>query len=142
MTIQGLGNDIIEVERVAKAIARHGQRFLDRIFTPEEQSYCLKHRESARHFAGRFAAKEAIVKSLGTGISESVSWLDIQIKNNSHGKPEVIFSDKIKRGFGNPHILISISHSHDYATAIAIYSQNGKNNLMTKFLAYLGKFWA
>lgn len=118
--IQGLGTDIIEVKRIEASIARFGKRFLDRLFSPEEQAYCLSHRDAARHFAGRFAAKEAIAKALGSGFGGALSWSDVKIINDGHGKPEVILSPQLKRSLGNLEVLVSISHSRDYATAFAI----------------------
>jgi len=117
---QGLGNDIIEIERIAKAIERYGQKFLDRLFTPREQEYCLKHSDSNRHFAGRFAAKEAIAKALGTGFSASLSWLDIEIANDPSGKPHVRLSERSRRLHHNPVLHLSISHCKNYATAVAL----------------------
>ncbi|MBA3815583.1 MAG: holo-ACP synthase [Parachlamydiaceae bacterium] len=118
----GIGTDIIEVKRVEQAIQRFGSRFLDRLFCEEEQIYCNRHKESARHFAGRFAAKEAIVKALGTGFRDGVTWLDITISNDPLGKPIVTFSNALKQKFNSPTILISISHCREYATAFAIAS--------------------
>jgi holo-[acyl-carrier protein] synthase len=120
MKIHGIGNDIIEIERIERSIERYGQKFLDRIFTKEEQNYCLKHHHSPRNFAGRFAAKEAVVKALGTGIREGVSWLDIEIINDAEGKPCVSFSTKLQETFPNTQIHLSISHAKQYATAVAI----------------------
>lgn len=122
MSPAGIGTDIIEIDRIEKAIAKYQQRFLDRIFTQNEQAYCLKHRTASRHFAGRFAAKEAIVKALGTGFHNSVSWLDIEIINDASGKPVVHLSPHLNTLFKHPHILLSISHCHQYATACAIYT--------------------
>lgn len=119
--MQGIGNDIIEIKRIGGAIQRHGQRFLDEIFTPQEQAYCLRHKQAERHFAGRFAAKEAIVKALGTGISSEIGWLDIEITNNALGKPEARLSQRAKNHFGNPRLLISISHCQEYAAAVALH---------------------
>lgn len=118
--IQGLGNDIIEIERMQKAIDRQGQRFLDRIFTPAEQQYCKRHNKAARHFAGRFAAKEAILKALGTGLRQGISWLDIEIINDGNGKPCATLSPVLQVHFGQPLIFISISHCQTYATAVAV----------------------
>ena len=120
MKIHGIGNDIIEIERIEKSIQRYGQKFLDRIFTKNEQNYCLKHHRSSRHFAGRFAAKEAVVKALGTGIREGISWLDIEIINDNFGKPCVSFSEKLQISFPNTQVLLSISHAQLYATAMAM----------------------
>lgn len=117
----GIGNDIIEVDRIRKVLQRHPDRFLKRIFTPIEQAYCLKHKDPALHLSGRFAAKEAISKALGTGFNEGITWLDIEIRNDSKGKPEVHFSDLILDRFNHPEVILSISHCRKYATAVAIY---------------------
>ncbi len=117
---QGLGTDIIEIGRIEKIIGRYGQKVLDRLFTKEEQAYCLQHRKSSQHFAGRFAAKEAIVKALGTGIKAGINWLDIEITNDEQGKPVVKLSPPLNQKFNHPQLLISISHSKEYATAVAI----------------------
>ncbi len=122
MSTAGIGTDIIEIDRIEKAIAKYKQRFLDRIFTQNEQEYCQKHRTAARHFAGRFAAKEAIVKALGTGFHNSISWLDIEIINDAAGKPVVHLSNHLNNLLDHPRILLSISHCHQYATACAIYT--------------------
>lgn len=115
-----LGSDIIEVKRIQANLERYGKRFLDRLFTPLEQEYCLKYREPSRHFAGRFAAKEAVVKALGTGISPEISWLDIEIINDARGKPHVHLSDQVNATFSHPLIELTISHCRDYALAVAI----------------------
>ncbi len=119
--IKGIGNDIIAIERIQSSIDHHGQHFLDRVFTPAEQAYCLKYKDSARHFAGRFSAKEAVVKALGKGFREGIGWQDIEILNDPLGKPYLRLSPKIDSLFLQPRILISISHCHSYATAFAIW---------------------
>jgi len=123
MQILGLGNDIIEVDRIRQAIDRQGQRFLDRLFTEREQAYCQKHSESERHFAGRWAAKEAIAKALGSGFGENASWLDIEIVNNDKGKPVVSLSPGLIARSGEMTVELSISHCRDYATAVAVIVQ-------------------
>lgn len=121
--IQGIGTDIIEVSRIEKNIHKHGQKFLDKIFTQNEQTYCKTFRKSGRNFAGRFAAKEAVVKALGTGLSEGLDWLDIEILNDQQGKPYLVFSDAFRARFENPVIHVSISHCHEYATATAVWER-------------------
>lgn len=118
--ILGIGNDIIEIDRIRESFESHGQRFLDRIFTPKEQKYCLSHQDSAPRFAGRFAAKEAIVKALGVGFGEHVTWLDIEILANGLGRPEATLSEKLKIKFNHPKVHLSISHCKLYVTAVAI----------------------
>ncbi len=118
---QGLGNDIVEIARIHQSIERHGQHFLDKLFTPREQEYCLRYKDTAPHFAGRFAAKEAIAKALGTGIGEALSWLDIEILPDPHGRPIVTLSSRAQTQFDSPNILLSISHSKEYAIATALF---------------------
>lgn len=118
--IKGLGNDIIEIERIERIITRYGKQFLDKLFTSAEQKYCLKYAHSSRHFAGRFAAKEAISKALGTGIGKMLTWMDIEVINDQNGKPIVKLSQDAEKRFDHPKILLSISHCHSYAAAVAI----------------------
>lgn len=120
---KGLGNDIIAVDRIENVINKRGQRFLDRTFTINEQQYCQKHKESVRHFAGRFAAKEAVAKALGTGFREEVDFLEIEIINDALGKPVVTLSPKLKDLVGDVSVHISISHCKEYATAVAFVTE-------------------
>lgn len=121
--ILGIGNDIIEIERIKDSIDRHGYRLMSRLFTIKEQDYCLKHKDPVPHFAGRFAAKEAVVKALGTGFGEHASWLDIEILNDPAGKPHVHFSPKLQERLKKTALQISISHCKLYVTAVAIWFQ-------------------
>lgn len=118
--IAGIGNDIIEVQRVRKSVEKHGERLLDKLLTAREKSYCLEFGDPALRIAGRFAAKEAIVKALGCGFGENVAWHEIEILNNAEGKPEVHFSPSLATRFNQPKILVSISHCKLFATAVAI----------------------
>ena len=119
---RGLGNDIIEIDRVRQSIERHGQHFLNRLFTPREQDHCYKFKDPVPHFAGRFAAKEAVAKALGTGFGTDLSWHDLEILGDEHGKPEVYFTEAAKKRFNNPRLLVSISHSASHATAVALWT--------------------
>lgn len=119
---QGLGNDIVEIERIRQSIDRHGQHFLNRLFTHREQDYCYKYKDPVPHFAGRFAAKEAIAKALGTGFGTHLSWHDIEILNDEHGRPHVHLSESAKKHFDTPNLLLSISHSTTHATAVALWA--------------------
>jgi len=121
--ILGIGNDIVEIARIQAVVERHSERFLNRVFTPNEQEYCLNRNHPAPHLAGRFAAKEAIVKALGIGFSQGIGWLDIEIQNDAKGKPNVTFSNSAKELFGDLKLHISISHCHHYATAFAIWTR-------------------
>lgn len=119
--IRGLGNDIIEIDRIRQSTERHGQHFLDKLFTHKEQDHCLQFKDPAPHFAGRFAAKEAVAKALGTGFGAELSWHDFEVLGSEHGKPSVHFSESAKKRFNDPNILVSISHSTTHATAVAIW---------------------
>ena len=118
--IQGLGTDIIEIGRIQEALERHGDRFLDKLFTAKEKEYCFRYSDAVRHFAGRFAAKEAILKAFGTGLSPEATWQEIEILNNEQGKPEVYLSSRLQETFSVANILLSISHCTTFATATAI----------------------
>jgi holo-[acyl-carrier protein] synthase len=121
--ILGIGNDIVEIARIKAVLARYPQRFLNRVFTPHEQEYCLKRKEPALHLAGRFAAKEAVVKALGTGFIQGLTWLDIEIRHDSKGKPGVFFSPSATHLLNDSSLFISISHCHQYATAVALWTR-------------------
>ena len=118
--ISGIGTDIIEIRRIMEAIERHGERFLMRLFTEKERAYCQRYANALPHYAGRFAAKEAIVKALGTGFQFEMTWLDLEILNNTLGKPEVTLSARLRKTFPLANFFLSISHCNEYATATAI----------------------
>ena len=119
--VLGIGTDIIEIERIRKSIDTHGLRLISRLFTTKEQDYCLKYKDPVPHFAGRFSAKEAVVKALGTGFGEHASWLDIEILNEKSGKPSVYLSGSLEKKLNGTSILISISHCQLYVTAFAVW---------------------
>jgi holo-[acyl-carrier protein] synthase len=123
LSIIGIGNDIIEIERIRKSIDVHGLRLLSKLFTTKEQDYCIKYRDPVPHFSGRFSAKEAIVKALGTGFGEHASWLDIEILNDSSGKPSVYFLNEMQKRLKGTKMLVSISHCQLYVTAFAIWTR-------------------
>ncbi|MGH9594141.1 MAG: holo-ACP synthase, partial [Bryobacteraceae bacterium] len=85
--IVGLGIDISEVDRMQKAMERHGRRLIERVFTPAEITYCERHRNRAERFAGRFAAKEAGMKALGTGWRRGIRWVDLEVVRLPSGQP-------------------------------------------------------
>ena len=123
MAIVGHGIDLAEVARIARMRADHGPHFLDRCFTPAEQAYCLGHRDSDERFAGRFAAKEAILKVLGTGWRGQIAWTDMEILNDPAGKPGVTLSGECARIAAERGIarwFLSITHSAGLAVASAI----------------------
>lgn len=117
----GLGHDILELDRIESSFQRYGEKLLDRILTEKEKAYCLKHTDPLPHIAGRFCAKEAIAKALGTGIGKELAWHDLEILNDGKGKPVVFISESAKKQFQNPHLLISISHSKTYVSSVALW---------------------
>jgi holo-[acyl-carrier protein] synthase len=122
--IVGLGVDISEVDRIREAMARHGQRFLERVFTPAEIAYCNRHRDRAERFAGRFAAKEAAMKALGTGWSNGVRWVDIEVTRMPSGRPTLALhgiAGKIGEQLGMRRASLSITHSGNTAFAQVIF---------------------
>lgn len=118
--VTGIGTDIIEIARIKRVIKKYEERFLEKIFTEKERLYCKRFIKAEEHFAGRFAAKEAIFKAFGTGIGKGVGWHDAEIDADLYGKPTVHLSDHILHLFPRTHILLSISHCHEYATATAL----------------------
>jgi holo-[acyl-carrier protein] synthase len=122
-TIIGIGTDITECLRIARMIERHGELFIDRVYTPDEITYCQSRKQATQHFTGRWAAKEAIMKALGTGWRRGISWRDMEIRNEPGGKPVVAVRGGMKEvveQLGVCEIQVSISHCRSHATAIAI----------------------
>lgn len=119
----GIGTDIIECLRIAQMIQRHGEIFLGRVFTPHEIAYCSARKAANQHYAGRFAAKEAVLKALGTGWTRGIQWKDIEVVNELGGKPNIVLSGgakEVSERLGIRTIMISISHCRSHATAYAL----------------------
>ncbi|HAY34725.1 MAG TPA: holo-ACP synthase [Ignavibacteria bacterium] len=113
--IRGMGIDIIEVKRIRKIMEDYGDRFLKRILTENEINYCMKFSKPELHLAGRFAAKEAYSKAIGTGVGKSYSWKDIEILNNEKGKPYIVHIKESEYSVFK--FEVSISHTEEYACA-------------------------
>ena len=124
MPILGHGIDIVETARIRELLENHRERFLDRCFTPAEQRYCARNtKRYIEHLAGRFAAKEAVLKVLGTGWRGNIAWTDIEILPEPSGQPKVTLSGecaKVARELGISRWHVSISHIETHATASAI----------------------
>jgi len=121
--IIGTGIDVIEVDRIRQSIKRHGDRFVGRVYSPEEAEYCRRMSSWPKHFAGRFAAKEAIAKALGTGIAGGVRCRDIIIGNDGNGRPRVELHGRaleLSQELGIISWHVSISHCEICAVASAI----------------------
>ena len=120
MRIIGIGVDIVETARIEQSVARHGDRFLDRLFTADERRYCDSMSVPARCYAARFAAKEAVSKAFGTGIGADIEWLDIVVLRSPEGKPSIELrgaGQRLAERLGVNEVMLSMSHSDHYAVA-------------------------
>jgi len=136
--IIGLGVDIAEVARIRAAIERHGDRFVNRVFTALEIAYCRRHKNGYERFAARFAAKEAAMKALGTGWRRGVTWRDLEVSNAASGRPQLKLSGKaleLYDAMGGQNIVVSLTHTLEYGLAeviiegkgtVAAYQERGK----------------
>jgi holo-[acyl-carrier protein] synthase len=123
MEIIAHGIDLVDFPRIEQMIERHGQRFVDRVFTAAEQAYARHHKNAVETYAGRFAAKEAILKLVGTGWRGKIAWTDIEVTNNGSGQPEVTLSGEVKTIADQmriKHISLSITHTANFAIASAV----------------------
>lgn len=124
--IKGLGIDIVETDRIRQVIERHGEQFLNRVYTPAEQAIG-KIRASAHHFyAGRWAAKEAAAKALGCGIGSECSFNEIEVVDSPIGVPSLVFSGSAARtaaALGARNVRVSITHEREYAAAVVIIEE-------------------
>lgn len=123
MRILGIGTDIIECARIGRMVERHGEEFLKRVYTERELGYCQGHRDPVERYAGRWAAKEAILKAIGTGWRNGISWLDVEVYNQSSGLPSAHVSGVAREhaeALGIRQVQISISHCKSHAVAFAI----------------------
>ena len=121
--IVGLGIDLAEVARIEAAIRRYGERFLRRVFTEAEVRYCQSKANSGERFAGRFAAKEAAMKAIGTGWRRGVTWRDFEVAREASGRPVIRLSGvaaQVAGGLGAKRALVSITHSGTLAVAQVI----------------------
>jgi holo-[acyl-carrier protein] synthase len=121
--IVGIGTDLCDCVRIANMIEKHGEEFVNRVYTPREIEYCGVRKAAVQHYAGRWAAKEAILKALGTGWTQGIKWTDLEVTNQPGGEPivqlhnialQVMRSKRIER------VLISISHTETQAIAFAV----------------------
>jgi holo-[acyl-carrier protein] synthase len=122
--IIGMGVDIAEVERIQAAIERYGETFLRRIYTPAERSYCEQFKNKYERYAGRFAAKEAAMKALGTGWRRGVRWVDFEVVREAGGRPTIALdgaAKEIAAQLGVKRISLSITHTSSQALAQAIF---------------------
>jgi holo-[acyl-carrier protein] synthase len=117
------GIDLVDFTRIEDMLKRHGERFLDRVFTATEQSYASANRNGVEKLAGRFAAKEAVLKLLGTGWRGKIAWTDIEVVNTETGQPTLNLSGEVKKiadKLGVTQISVSITHTANFAIASAV----------------------
>ena len=118
----GLGADLIEVERVRGVLERQGPRFLDRVFTDEERTYCSGMAHPHKHYAARFAAKEAVSKCFTTGIGAELGWRSVSVYHGARHEPLIRLDDKgraLLAQVGATHVMITLSHTETHAMAVA-----------------------
>lgn len=128
MKIVGIGLDLVKISRVRDLADTWQDRFLDRVYSPAERDYCLARAAPYASLAGRFAAKEAILKALGTGWSRGIRWQDIEVLNDQAGRPRAVVGGRaaaLLREAGVTAVHVSLSHDTDYAVAEAILTSDG-----------------
>ena len=121
--VLGIGTDIAECLRIARMVERHGELFINRVYTASEIAYCQSRRQATQHFTGRWAAKEAVLKALGTGWVRGITWRDVEITNQPNGRPGVTLrggAKEVAEKLAIQEIHITISHCRTHATAFAI----------------------
>jgi len=121
--IFGIGVDVLEVKRIGETLERFGEHFVERLLMPEEQAQLAKTRRRERFIAMRFAAKEAIVKAMGTGFSHGVWIRDVGVVQNAWGKPEVVFSergDRVRKGLGVGEGHVTLTDEAGLVVAVAV----------------------
>ena len=123
MRIIGIGTDIVECLRIARMIERHGELFICRVYTDYEIEYCSTRKAATQHYAGRWAAKEAVLKAMGTGWARGIRWKDIEVRNHPGGKPTIALGGgarEVCEKLALTEMQISISHCRTFATAYAL----------------------
>lgn len=121
--IKGIGTDIVEVSRLERATERHGHAFLDRLFTPAEIEYCEGKAHRFESYAARFAAKEALLKALGTGGRDGISWQHMEVVRDHRGRPDLVLRANAldaARRVGAERVFLSLSHTGTVATAVVV----------------------
>jgi holo-[acyl-carrier protein] synthase len=121
--IVGSGIDLVEIDRIQRSLDRFGARFLDRVYTPGEQAYCLRKRHAAESLAARFAAKEAGAKALGTGMSYGVTWVEIEVVREPSGRPTLRFlgrAAEMARELNVRRAALSLSHTGNLSVASVV----------------------
>ena len=129
--VLGVGVDLTQMPRLRRVVARWDERFLQRVFTEQEIAYCRRRRDPIPHFAARFAAKEATLKALGTGLSMGVNWRELEVRREGGQAPTMVLSGRcraIAEAKGGRRVLLSLSHDGDYAMAQAMLLGDGPDD--------------
>lgn len=124
--IFGTGIDIVDISRFERFVLENNELLFKRLFTPQELAYCVARKRSAQHYALRFAAKEAFLKAMGTGLRDGIAWRDMEVVNDPYGKPELILSGKAAELFRQndlDRIFLSLSHDGNFAVASVILEE-------------------
>jgi holo-[acyl-carrier protein] synthase len=125
----GIGIDIIEIDRIKNSVEKYGNHFLDKVYTKTELEYCMAKANKYQHLAARFAAKEAVFKALTTGWNQEIGWQNIEIYNEPNGMPMVKLKGELSTFLTNgKNLKISMSHSRDYVTCVAIMYKELEGN--------------
>lgn len=123
MAVVSTGIDLVDVQRLEAAMARHPERFVRRVFTDAERAYCERRARPSIHFAGRFAVKEAVLKALQTGWAKGIGWTQVEVVSGQAGEPSVVLTGGAAdraQALGIARIHISISHTDSHAVASAV----------------------
>jgi holo-[acyl-carrier protein] synthase len=118
--VKGIGVDIIEVSRIRQSVETAGDRFLQKIFTPEEIKYCKSKRNMYQHFAARFAAKEAVSKAMSTGWDKEFLWKDVEVMNDPSGQPRITLHGRAEQRLADCSVLLTLSHSDSHVVAMVL----------------------
>jgi holo-[acyl-carrier protein] synthase len=128
MNVRGIGIDLVQIPRMRRVIERWQDRFLGRVFTEREIAYCLARRDPVPHFAARFAAKEAALKALGTGLRLGVRWRELEVRRERGQAPTMVLSGRSREiglARGGRRMLLALTHEGDYAMAQAMLVDDG-----------------
>jgi holo-[acyl-carrier protein] synthase len=131
MGIIAHGIDLVDFPRIEEMVNRHDKRFLDKVFTAAEQAYANENKNGVEKLAGRFAAKEAVLKLVGTGWRGKIAWTDIEVVNTPTGQPQVKLSGEVKKiadKLGIMQISVSITHTANFAIASAVALAESNEN--------------
>jgi holo-[acyl-carrier protein] synthase len=118
--IQGVGVDVVDVERMKEVLEKQGQVFLNKVFSDMEVTYCKTRKKSYIHFAARFAAKEAVAKAMRTGWSGAFHWRDIEVINDQSGAPHILLSRDVAKALEQYHVHLSLSHTDNTVVALVV----------------------